>query len=131
VPERTCIAESGKITVDQRRLLGAQCLGVKTITLDHTGPHILQNDIGPLDDQLTQGGSLRRIFEIDGHRTFVAVDGEESRRHSIDERRSPSARIIAAARFFNLDDVDAQFGQLLRADRSGNARPKFDHHDSG
>ena len=67
----------------------------------------------PLDDPLRLG-----LLEIEREGLLVAVDAEEIRAFGADERRSPPARIVAAAGLLDLDHARAHVGEQHRAERA-------------
>src|SRR5258708_32795207 len=59
------------------------------------------------------------MFEIERETLLVAVDAEEVGAFAADKRRSPGARVVAAAGLFDLDHARAEISQLHRAVGTG------------
>ena len=102
-----------------------QALVVEAIAFQIADLEVLDDDIGdrrePPHDVLTLG---RREIERDG--LLVAIAAENDRRLTrvaafpiLEERRTHSARVVAAADALDLDDLGAQIAQRLRRERAG------------
>lgn len=76
----------------------------------------LHNRIAVSREPVAKRKSLRRL-EIDDDIALIAVDGEKDCPDAILER-GPEAGVVTAERL-DLDDVGAQIGEVLRAQRPG------------
>jgi hypothetical protein len=89
-----------------------------------TDLEVFHQDVA-LRDQLPRDRLALRLRDVERDRALVAVDPDEigallGARHG---GRRETARVVAAARLFDLDHVGAKVGQHLRAGRPGqNAR---------
>ena len=71
------------------------------------------------------------VLEIERDALLVAVDAQEIRALAVDERRSPGARVVAAARMLDLDDPRAHVGEQHRAVRARQHARQVQHRHAG
>ena len=80
------------------------------------GPEVLDQHVGAIE-QLLEDPLRPRLLQIERQALLVAVDAEEIRTLLTDKRRSPPARVVAAAGLLDLDDPRAHVGEQHRAVR--------------
>ena len=121
-------AKPGNRTIDKPRIDGLEGRIIKTVFGQPAHLEIFYQNVG-FCCQLAQDSAAFRGCDVDRKRSFVAVDGTEIGRACrgigfvvasdiINKGWSPSARIIAAAGAFDLDNIGTQIPQHLRGPRA-------------
>ncbi len=87
---------------------------VEAKLLHHAAGEILHHHIR-LRDELTRDLQRCRIGEVERNAALVAIETEESRALAADFGMFVGARVVAAIRVFNLDDLGAEIREGLRA----------------
>jgi len=89
----------------------------KTETPENPGTEVLDQHIGALDQSLEDPLAVG-MLQIACDAPLVAVDREVIRRHAVDRRRRPVARLVAGPRDLDLHDVGAVIREHQRAVRT-------------
>src|SRR4029079_19091526 len=97
--------------------------------LERAGTKILDDDIRARRERARDRLAFGRA-QVDGGRALVARLHVPPKRGSLLEM-APLAQRIAGLRRLELDDVRAEFGQDLRAERAGDQRTQFEQADAG
>src|SRR5262249_57494920 len=79
---------------------------------------ILHGDVAAPSERVNQLDPLW-VLEVDRQRLLVPIDGQEVRRHPIDEGGPEAARLIATPRLLHLDDLRSEVPEAHRAKRAG------------
>jgi hypothetical protein len=94
---------------------------------DHAGTEVVDHDVGgrdqPLERPLAGIGS-----QVEDRRALVAVERREVPREALDDRALGAHRI--ALGWLDLDDVGAEVGEELRAERAGEDPGQVDDADA-
>ena len=100
--------------------------------LDHAGPEILHQHVGPAD-QAFQGREVAGVLHVDGEAFLAAVDGMEQRRVAADlgVAEIKAAAQVAAVRPLDLDDARAEVHQPQRRVGAGEELAHVDDHEAG
>ncbi|MNX59112.1 hypothetical protein D3C86_899690 [compost metagenome] len=123
--ERAVLAEAGDRAIDQARVDVLQALVIQPVLGQPAHLEVLDQDVADRGQFADQRRAFRR-----GHvrfdRTLVAVGAKVIGGFVgvlavavLQEGRAPGARVVAHPRAFDLDDIGAQVGQVLRAPRAG------------
>ena len=124
--KRSLAAVGRDRAIDQPRV-GRRDVGiVETELLHHAAGEILHHHIR-FRDQFARDLERRGVGEVERDAALVAIEAEIGRTLAADFRVLIAARIVAAVRVFDLDDVGAEIGQGLRAGRSGNNAGEIHH----
>ena len=127
---RAILAVPRERRVDQPRMRGRQRAVVEPQAREHAGPEVLDEDIGARDERVEHAASLGAL-EVERHALLVPVDAQEVSALAVDERRSPRARVVAAARMLDLDDPRAHVGEQHRAVRARQHARQVQHRHAG
>lgn len=79
---------------------------------------VFDNEIGFGEERVEERSPLG-MLEVESDAFLVAIDAQKVRALAGDKRRAPCARLVAAARLFDLDDARAHVREQHRAVRSG------------
>ena len=134
---RAGLPEAGDRAVHQPRVERAQRRGVQAVARHVADLEVLDEHVavqGQLADHVLPLGPC----DVDRDRAFVAVGAQVVRGLGavfavavLQKRRAPAARVIAAVRAFDLDDVGTQVGQRLGAPRAGQHARQVQHPNAG
>ncbi|MNS51230.1 hypothetical protein D3C72_838990 [compost metagenome] len=126
------LAVAGNGQVDQARVDACKRRIVQAVFAQPACLVVFDQDVG-LRDQFTHARRARFRGEVDGNRLLAPVARHEIGGHGraavvgSQVGRAPAARIVAARRVFDLDDLGAKIGQVLGAPGAGkNARQVHD-----
>ena len=108
-------AEARHRNVDDPRRHGADRVLADPEPLDDAGPEILHEDVGPGGDAQQRRAS-RVGLQVEHHRALVAIVVQERGAHAA-APVGRAARVIAAARRLDLDDVGALVAEHHRRQR--------------
>ncbi len=120
----------GDRAVDQARLLVLQGVVAQAQPLDVAELEVLDHDVA-LADQIPRDGLAFRCFQVEAHRTLVAVDAVEVRGFGGADAHAPVARVVAALGVLHLDHFGAQVAQHHRAPRPGQHTGEVQHAHAG
>jgi hypothetical protein len=130
VAERADAAERADRAVDEAGVARAEGLVAEAALVGEPGPEALDEDVGAVgepEDGLEAGG----VGQAERDRALARVRAEEHRADAVDERRAPRARLVAAVRPLDLDDVRAERAEDLRAVRPRERRRDVEHPQAG
>ncbi len=103
---------------DDARVHGRERVVAEPEPVEVAGAEVLDDDVGPRREaphRLAAGLGL----EIERDRALVAIRRRVVGRGAVgQERRAPSARVVARARTLDLDDIGAQIAEHLGAERT-------------
>ena len=119
------LPEAADRAPDQRGLLGPELRRRQSQPLAHAGAEVLDHDVA-FERQPPHDVDARRRLHVDHDRALVAVDGEVVGAVGTDEVRRHAAGDVAHRRL-HLDDVGAEVGQHLRAERPGQHLRQIEH----
>ena len=129
------LAETGHRAVDQVGLDGLQRCVVQPVARELTDLVVFQHHVGA-GRQVAQQGLAFGAGDVDRDGALAAVGGQVVGRFAgvvpsrvLGVGRAPGARVVAHARAFDLDDVGAEVGQVLRAPWSGQHARQIQHAD--
>ena len=124
--QRPGAAIGAEIAIDQRGLFGAQRRRAEAELVDRAGPHVLDHDVGVLEDERFQPLDRDVVAQVEREPALVVIEHVEQRRGAVRERRPPVARVVALAGAFDLDDVGAEIGEDRGCVRAGDAVAELD-----
>src|SRR5690348_13002408 len=93
-PHRSARAKRPHRAVDQPRKAGGQRVSAEAELVDRPRPQILEHDVGIADERREPFDGIA-ILEVDDDRALVGVDGKETGRRVLPERRPPAPRVVA------------------------------------
>ena len=126
IAPRARLAEAGDRAVDQPRPSRPTTrLVAEPQPLHRAGTEVLDQHVGAIEQPL-EDRRARRLLQVERQALLVAVDAEEVRALAADERRTPRARVVAAAGLLDLDDARAHVGEQHRAVRPGQHARQID-----
>jgi hypothetical protein len=127
------VAEPGDRQHDQPRVELVQPRDREAEAVEHAGPEVLHQHVGPLD-QPCQHVLVLVGLEVEDDRLLVAVGRHEVRRLAVvalaEERRPPPAAVVAGGRL-DLDDARAQVAEHHRGVRSRERAGEVEHEQVG
>ena len=130
------LAKACHAAVDQLRVHGAQAGIVQAITGHVTDLEVFHKNIAVLD-QLANQALAFGLGNVASDRAFVAVGAQVIGRLGgvlaesvLQKRRAPAARVIAAARALDFDDVCTKVGQSLCTPRARQNAGKIENADA-
>ncbi len=131
VGPRSGLAKAGNARINDPRVDGRDHFIVDAEALHDARPVIFDDDIGGLGE-LQKGRPAGRVFQVERDASLVAVQVEETHAvGSLHLEAHRAARLVAAARRLDLDDVGAKIGQQHGAERAGHHLRHVEHFDAG
>jgi hypothetical protein len=129
---RAGLSESGDRAVDQPRIDRGERGVIEAVTGQRADLEIFDDDVGLAAEIADDAPAVGR-GEVDGDRLLAAIAaeivsgfGRVAPVRVLQKRRPPAARVVAAARLFDLDDLGAEVGEQLRAPRAGKHARQID-----
>src|SRR5262245_16937770 len=90
---------------------------VETELCQSARPEVFNEHVGLRHESAEQVAPFG-MLEIERDALFVPVDAEKVRALTLNERRSPTARVVSLSRLLDLDDARAHIGEQHRAIRT-------------
>jgi hypothetical protein len=110
-------------------MLGGQRPVIQPEPLHESRPEVLDHDIRG-EREPAGGRSPFVAREVERHRAFVAVQREEVRGVPADERRAPSAGVVAGLGTLDLDHVRTEVGEQHGREGAGQHPGEVRHPDA-
>jgi hypothetical protein len=120
------LSVTGDTDHDEAWIDGAEHVVAQPPLLHRAGAEVLDEDVGPSDEPLDQGLTLR-LPGIDLDRLLVAGDHRPPQRLPMRLLATPFPHGVAGTRLLDLDHLGAEIGQQLRAERPCNELPHLEH----
>jgi hypothetical protein len=122
-------AEGGDAAGDEPRVAGGEGGVVAAEALGDAVAEVFEHDVA-LRGEVEEHRAPVGVREVEGHRAFVAVDGEEVHALAAAEVRAHRTNVVAHAGALDLDHLGPEVAQDHRAEGPGQHAGEVEHADA-